>query len=872
MADKLPLLVFPQPLPAERQGLRSNPGTSRRPLRDRQFSRLSPQFAQLEQFFGRRQAELVQTALGVVPEQVLVMETVGTIDEFMKAVRRINGMEWLAEWDSDDVAPDSDYYSLDEQPTKRVQGQLLLVMSNQQALQELLSLWQHYHNDPTGTWAYGRTKWRDLFDQLHTIRPWDAQDRLANTGLEEWIGRLSDGQDWVRLEIELWYRSSAADQDRSAEEVAEIVRDTGGRIISQTRLPEIAYHAVLAEVPIEAVNLMLRLKNTRLVRCERVMFFRPVGQSSVGVPGDDPINDSGATGGQPGPSGDAVVALLDGLPLENHQRLAGRLMIDDPDGWAAFYRPGERNHGTAMASLIVHGELDANEDPLRRPVYVRPIMHPDASARSFFKETESERILEQMPPDILPVDLIHRAVRRICEGERGMPAIAPAVRVINLSVGDPARPFDRIPSAWARLLDWLAHRYGILFIVSAGNANGNLVLDFPHRDLATVTATQLEQSALRAIANDAPHRLIISPAEAVNALTIGALHADFSTTTIMGLRKDLFGSSAYLPSPINRVGPGFRRSIKPDLLISGGRQLYLEELGSHAQATLKISDVTTHAPGQAVAAPGVLPGDLTAKRYLRGTSNAAALTTRRAAQLYEILQYTRQEIGGALLEDRFTSVILKALLVHGARWGSAAANITSARASALTSAQRKEWIARSLGYGMANPERVFSCTDQRATLLGCGELGNGQAHLYSIPLPPGLSSWGVRRCLTITLAWLAPINPYHQRYHQAGLWFEPPGTNNNTLRIQRQDADWHAVQRGTVQHEVLEGVDVVTYADGGAIEIKINCRSFSRKETPVAVPYGMAVTLEVDEGIPIQIYDEIRTRIRPAVRVVAPHP
>lgn len=41
--------------------------------------------------------------------------------------------------------------------------------------------------------------------------------------------------------------------------------------------------------------------------------------------------------------------------------------------------------------------------------------------------------------------------------------------VINLSIGDPARPFIHTPSPWARLLDWLSWKYRVLFCVSAGN-------------------------------------------------------------------------------------------------------------------------------------------------------------------------------------------------------------------------------------------------------------------------------------------------------------------------------------------------------------------------------------------------------------------
>jgi hypothetical protein len=40
----------------------------------------------------------------------LVLETIGSIEEFARAVDRIEGMEWLAEWGEDDVEPDDDFY------------------------------------------------------------------------------------------------------------------------------------------------------------------------------------------------------------------------------------------------------------------------------------------------------------------------------------------------------------------------------------------------------------------------------------------------------------------------------------------------------------------------------------------------------------------------------------------------------------------------------------------------------------------------------------------------------------------------------------------------------------------------------------------
>lgn len=69
-------------------------------------------------------------------------------------------------------------------------------------------------------------------------------------------------------------------------------------------------------------------------------------------------------------------------------------------------------------------------------------------------------------------------------------------------------------------------------------------------------------------------------------------------------------------------------------------------------------------------------------------------------------------------------------------------------------------------------ERVLGCTDRCATLLGFGSLASGEAHVFSLPLPPDLSGQRGFRRLTITLAWLSPIAPSQHRYRKARLWFD----------------------------------------------------------------------------------------------------
>ncbi len=58
----------------------------------------------------------------------------------------------------------------------------------------------------------------------------------------------------------------------------------------------------------------------------------------------------------------------------SYTHLRGRLQFDDPASLDAR-SVGLRVHGTAMASLVIHGDLSEPEPPISRPLYVRPVMY-----------------------------------------------------------------------------------------------------------------------------------------------------------------------------------------------------------------------------------------------------------------------------------------------------------------------------------------------------------------------------------------------------------------------------------------------------------------------------------------------------------------
>ena len=858
--DEYPLLIFPEPSRAGRAGLTGGGGRPRLPSASRQGERITPQFQRLHEAMEQKRVTLQDNPLGIQPELALVLETVGSVQNFIGAVRRVEGLEWLGELTLTDIPSDDDFQD-ERRPQRQLNGQLFVTMSDQRALRELQRLFDSWQERPDASFETGFAPLKHVFEHLRTIRPWGIEDRLRDTGvLDTWQLDIENDSRIVNFEAELWFRDAQAKRQQAESHVRGIVEDLDGEIIQQCVIQEIAYHAVLGRIPASRASDIIGRTEVRLLQCEEMMYLRPVGQCAVPTWSDDSSVTEVIREVPPSqsPLADPVVALFDGLPLAGHQRLQRWVEIDDPDDYEAVYLAEERRHGSGMASLICHGELDEQAESLSRKLYVRPILQP---RRRF-----DGRFEENIPADVLPVDLIHRAVRRLYEREGDDPPVAPGVRIINLSVCDPARPLENGMSSWARLLDWLSFKYNVLFIVSAGNRLQDIELDVPRDDLQALSEEDRLKAVVRAIAADTRHRRLLSPAETINGLTVGADHIDASTPIANPDLIDPFQlatastshTSANLPSTISAHGPGYRRSIKPEISLPGGRQFLREPLvNPHLNALLEISEFT-RPPGQRVATPGP-QGQLDQTYHTRGTSNAAALASRGANFLYDLIVQLRSQ-NGANIPPEYDSVLIKALLVHGADWAENKLLYESILKNGQNSRTFKDYVGRFLGYGSANIAKVISCTEQRVSVLGYGRLRDGDGDEFSFPLPPSLSAKNEKRRLTVTLAWLSPINSNNQNYRVAQLWFNPA----NEIAPTRIHADHRAVQRGTVQHEILEGDHAVVFQDGDVNRLKINCRAVGGRITE-PVRYGLAVTLEVAAGIDIPIYQEVRDRL--AVRV-----
>ena len=843
-----PILRLPAAEPIEPPRRGGGGPNVRKPTRARQGERLDPTFDRLARVAAdpAQLMQLRQEPEAIAPERAIVFEVAGTLLTFYEEAARI-GLEYLAD-DEREIEPDDDFRLVDK-PDGLISGRLYFAMPDVEALRQLVNLWQRYKDGRRMADGFGI--WTQLFGLLKDVRAWGPQDRLTSDALADWAEQLAEApHEPIRVEIELWFRENAASRERACAAFEATVRQMDGTVVHHATIPEIRYDAALIDLPAARIHELIANPTVTLALVNEIMFIRP--QSMALFPVDTEQEDD------PSPPQTVaevavppVAALLDGLPVQNHRRLQGRLIVDDPEGLEAGYDVRARKHGTEMASLILHGDINRGEQPLGRPLYVRPIMTAVPALHGWDERTPKDRLL---------IDHIDRAVRRIKEGDGGEPATAPAVFLINLSMGDPRRPFAGPLSPWARLLDHLAYRHNVLFLVSAGNIPLPLPLpDFPNWTAFEAASPDARERALyEALNSQKSTRTLLSPAEAMNVLTIGAAHRDaVQIHPAVANRMDAI-RGLDLPNLSSALGLGYRKAVKPDLLADGGRE-YLRPESANPHLHVGPVRQTGRAFGLMAAAPDPV-GDLSKTTLTWGTSAATALVTRAAHRVFDVMM---DEEGGSMLADtpsQYIPLIVKALLVHGSSWGHGATVLDTL--SGTEHYAKKDNVSRFVGHGVLDVARILECTAERATLIGYGDIAAESASLHRIPLPPSLEGVVEPRSVTLTLAWFAPINPRHQGYRMLAIDAGPGGDKRFSLGVERERMQpYHkAIQRGTVYHERREGRRAIPYVDGGDLLVRIGARETAGNFTQ-PVPYALAVSIEVGVGSAMPVYDEVRAAV-----------
>jgi hypothetical protein len=780
---------------------------------------------------GRDPLELRADPTGLAPERLLVFELTADVQNFVRAAANVPGLEFIA---AEDLEGDEH----DKNPS------LYLMIPDVEALRQMVSLWNRFQAGQA--LPAGLTPWRDLFAQLRTLRPWGPEDRVSPEDLEILAQERADSRGMVRVELELVFRNEAAGVEHDA---LAAIQASGGLLVSRTRIDGARYHALLTDVPQAELRRVLARGQEGLVASESVMHIRP--QSAIHVTPFE-TQEGMAPVIAPLPEGDPIACVFDAVPLAGHPRLDGRLSVYDPFGLEPL-AVGRRVHGTAMASAVIHGDIGAPSMPAldRRVFFVNVMFAPHGL-------DQDERF-----PDRLPADLFHEAVLLLKAG--GEPA-APSVIVINASLGDRNKPFAGRMSGWARVVDYISHAYGLLFVISAGNYLDDLFT----ADMSTVAFEGLDvgeqaRTALRASGAAIAHRRILAPAESMNAVTVGALHSDHLAPGALPASTFDVWLNTGLCTVSSALGPGIGNSVKPDVLAPGGRhhvRLLPSGVGHRLCPMGKNSSMFG---GIVVAAPPVPPNfnpDGTSRTI--GTSVAAAIMTGIATRAHEALEAAYDDFLEIPGPQR--AVLLKTLLVHCARWTPARDLIVEILGPAdnKQSVRQKDNVGRYLGYGAVDADIVLDCADDRATLWAVGNLQKGESHTFWVPLPAVMSGKAQLHELSATIAWFAPPRIGTASYRGVRLKLVEPTDTAKTFAVKAasEQPDTNQAHRGTVIHRRWAGEKAAALGAEASFELMVQ-REPDEMDDPI--PYAAIITVTMP-GV-AEVYAQVRERVAVKPRV-----
>lgn len=291
MAER-PIILFPEPQLADRDKRRKNPmPIMNKPTFRKQYNRLQPAFNVLKDAFEKKRIQIQNAPVGMNPEYALVFEVVDSVDSFYTAVKNSEGLEWLFDKESFDIEPDEDFY-YDKDKTKNLSGKVYCVMSNQEAMEQMLSCWRRFNDGESDVFARGYAGLRDIFVNIKQIRTWTAEDRIQETQiLKYWRDSLEiDGNIAVPFEVELFYRNDQEKRTLAEKTIILEVERLGGRILSKCHISEIAYHSLLVELPRNRIEeLVENYDQVQLVHIDDVMFLRPICQSAFNVYADTSV-------------------------------------------------------------------------------------------------------------------------------------------------------------------------------------------------------------------------------------------------------------------------------------------------------------------------------------------------------------------------------------------------------------------------------------------------------------------------------------------------------------------------------------------------------------------------------------------------------
>lgn len=272
--------------------------------------------------------------------------------------------------------------------------------------------------------------------------------------------------------------------------------------------------------------------------------------------------------------------------------------------------------------------------------------------------------------------------------------------------------------------------------------------------------------------------------------------------------------------------------------------------------------------GLKVAAPPALAGVEGAEAYTYGTSAAAALASRTAHRIHDALE---QEYGQEFLQlsNAQRAVLIKALLVHPARWPDSTTSLVRDLLGPFGRGQaprQKDNIRRFIGYGALDPEDTVACAADRATFWAVGSVGDERSLDIAVPIPAAIGGRAQPHYIAATLAWLTPVLPGRKAYRAVRMKIlDPADIEGLGVAAHGNQPDGNQINRGTVCTRCWSGDRAAVVTANMVLPLRIQREPSTGENIDELVPFGLAVTISMPGQI--ALYDEVRARVRPgAVR------
>jgi hypothetical protein len=352
---------------------------------------------------------------------------------------------------------------------------------------------------------------------LKELRPVEPADRLSGQTPGKLFAAAPVAHGRKAVKVKLF---DYGDPELQARERAVFEAGLQGNAISFVRHPQYEGQDVYTatcktEGDVGFLSGLLSVRSVGLIP-----MFRTLRQSRMN---SRPLPD-GVLRGEADPASFPIVAVVDSGVTSGIPQLEGWVYTRE-----RFVAKAEENtyHGTFVAGLLVWGHVlnpgqpEIGRHPCRiLDIHALPNLDPTYGAVGSITEAELLQDLDQ-------------ALGRHSN----------EVKVWNLSLGsDEVCRLDRF-SDFAVQLDNLQEKYGVTFVIAAGNYQTAPLLGYP-RSEASAEAGR-----------------ITSPADSVLGVTVGSIsHLDHPTS----------GTRRGEPSPFSRNGPGPNHIIKPDLVHFGG--------------------------------------------------------------------------------------------------------------------------------------------------------------------------------------------------------------------------------------------------------------------------------------------------------------